>query len=402
MSRQAPAVVDRLSSYQTWSLAIGLLGVLALGLSSMMDRSVFFQAYLLGYFFWIGLSLGCLALTLLHDLSGGMWGALILRFVEAGMSTLPIMGLVFIPLLFGLPDLYLWTHPEQVAKDAVLQQQSVYLNVPFFVARAAFYFLTWIVSAYYLRRWSLDRDHAAVPRIYTGRLRWLGAGGLILFGFTSSFAAIDWVMSLEPRWSSTIYPAMVVLGGVLAGFALTVFFAALLRDCTPLSDVISRGLFNDLGSLMLMFVILWTYFSFSQFLIIYSGNTNEEIPWYIHRLADGWIWVAWAVALLEFFLPFALLIFRDLKRNARILAGIALLLVFAHFVEVYWLIIPAFHPDGFYIHWLYVAAPIAMGGIWIAVFAWNLKGQPLIPQHDRRFIENALAERAKEQLSPEA
>lgn len=402
MSNQAPAVVSRLNNVQTVSLIIGLGGLILLGYGVAIDRSQFFQAYLLGYIFWIGISLGCLTLVLLHDLSGGMWGALLLRFGEAGMSTLPIMAILFIPLLIGLGDLYIWTRPDQVARDAALQQQSVYLNVPFFLARVVFYFLAWIITAYWLRRWSLKRDLAQDPLTYTARLRRLGAGGLVLVGLTSSFAMIDWVMSLEPHWYSTLYPAMVVMGSVLGAFALLVFFAALLRNYEPLATVISRGLFNDLGSLLLMFVILWTYFAFSQFMLTYAGDTNQEITWYVERLADGWIWVGWAVAFFDFFLPFFLLIFRDIKRNAKILGAIALLLVLAQFLNTYWLIVPSFYPTGFYLQWMYIVAPIALGGIWLAVFAWNLKGQSILPQHDRRFFQLAEAQRAREQAAEHA
>lgn len=402
MSQTEASAVRRLNSIQTWSLVIGILGLMLTGLSLSFARQQFFQAYLLGYIFWLGIALGCLALVLLHNLSGGMWGALMLRFGEAGMSTLPILALLFIPLLLGIPDLYIWARPDEVARDALLQQQSPYLNVPFFIVRAALYFIVWIICGFVVRRWSLARDHSENPGKYTQRLRRLGAGGLLAFGLTASWAMIDWVMSLEPHWYSTIYAAMVVLGGVLGAFAVIVLFVVLLRTTQPLSEVVSRGLFNDLGSLLLTFVILWTYFAFSQFLIIYSGNGGQEIQWYVHRIAGGWIWVGWAVAILDFFLPFGLLIFRDVKRNAWSLGLVAALLVLAHFVEVYWLIVPSFFPTGLYLNWPFIVAPIAIGGIWIAVFAWNLKAQPIIPQHDRRFIEIAKAEIAREQAEIQA
>jgi hypothetical protein len=390
------AVVPRLRRIQNVALGIGLIGAVLLAVGAYLTPQEFFRAYLMAYFFWIGVSLGCLALALLHDISGGMWGALILRFVEAGMSTLPLMLLLYVPLLFGLGEIYRWAQPAQVAQDSILQHQSPYLNQPFFVGRTAFYFLTWIVAAFLARRWSLARDHAANPAEFTARLRRLGAAGLLLFALTSSFAAIDWVMSLEPDWWSTIYAAMIVVGGILAAFALVIVFIAVLDDREPLAGLLSKQLFNDLGSLLLMFVILWTYLAFSQFLLIYSGNGAREITWYVHRLQGGWQWVGLAVAALDFFLPFILLISRDIKRRPRVLGTIAGFLVFARLVEVFWLVMPAFHPDGFYFQWLDIVAPLAIGGLWIAVFTWNLKGQPLVPLHDRHFIESAKAELARE------
>ena len=370
--------------------AIGVIFLIAALVGAALGPAEFFQAYLLAYFFWLGMALGCLVVAMLHQLSGGMWGAVMIRFLEAGMSTLPVLMVLFAPIIAGMFYLYPWTRADQL-----LQRQSLYLNIPFFLIRALVYFIVWISIAYFLRRWSLERDVNASPDL-TWRLQRFSAIGIVLFGLTATFAVIDWVMSLEPHWYSTIYAAMVIVGAVLGAFAFTVVVVAILDTRAPLSRVVGRGLFNDLGSLLLAFVMIWTYLAFSQFLVIYSGNLIHETPWYIHRLQGGWEWLALAVAVLQFFLPFLFLLFRDVKRNAWLLAPIAALLVFARLGDVFWLIKPAFSPDRLNITWLDFVAPIGIGGIWMAMFVWNLKRKPLLPAHDRRLIEEAAAEVAHE------
>ena len=185
---------------------------------------------------------------------------------------------------------------------------------------------------------------------------------------------------------------MVLMGGVLGAFAFVIVVVALLELRAPLARVTGSGLFNDLGSLLLAFVMLWAYLGFSQFLLIYAGNLTQETPWYVHRLQGGWEWIALAVALFEFLIPFLLLVFRDIKRNPRLLAPVASLLVLARLIDVFWLIKPAFSPDQLNVSWMDFIAPVAMGGLWISLFAWQLKRHPLLPENDRRLIQEAEGE----------
>jgi hypothetical protein len=384
-----------LTRIQIGGLVVGILASIAAGLGLVLSPAQFFHAYLFAFLFWLGMALGCLALAMLHQLSGGMWGAIIIRFLEAGMMTLPLLFLLFVPVALGMYYLYPWTSPDAVARDAQLQHQYPYLNIPFFLIRAVIYFLVWISVAYLLRRWSLRRDEAASEAL-TDRLKIGSAVGIVVLGLTGTFAIIDWVMSLEPGWFSTIYGAMVLMGAVLGAFALVVLLVAWFDGYAPLSRVLAPQLFNDLGSLLLAFVMLWAYFGFSQFLLIYSGNLTQEIPWYVHRLQGGWEWLALAVAFFEFLFPFLFLLFRDLKRHPVWLAAVALVLVLARLIDVYWLVMPAFSPDRLTIGWLDLVTPAAIGGFWLAVFAWQLKRYPLLPAHDRRLIEEAEAEFAHE------
>ncbi len=393
------SMASRIGRGQWVSFVIGAVALVATAAGAITAPGQFFPAYLFAYFFWLGLALGSFFLTMLHELSGGMWGAVMLRFAEAGMSTLPLMLILFVPNVLGLLYLYPWARPDVVARDALLQHQSVYLNIPFFVARAVLYFVIWISISHLLRRWSLERDRAPSPQL-DSRFRLFSALSLVIFAVTTTFATIDWVMSLEPQWYSTVYAAMVVMGAVLSAFAFIVLVIAWFDTAAPLAQVMAPSLFNDLGSLLLAFVMIWAYLAFSQFLLIYSGNLTREVPWYVNRTQGGWEWLALASAFFEFVVPFSLLLFRELKRNALALAGVAAVLVAARVVDVYWLIVPAFSPGVLAVHWLSLTALIGIGGLWLALFAWHLRRHPILPVHDRHLVKQAEAEFADERSRP--
>lgn len=347
--------------------------------------ALFFRAYLVAYIFWLGIALGCLAILMLHHMSGGMWGAALLRILEAGARTLPALTVIGMPLYLSIPWLFSWAHPQVVQSDPSVAQKVLYLNIPFFVARTVLYFVIWNALSYFLNRWSAERDRTGDPR-HSDKLRRWGAFGEVIFGLTVTFAAIDWIMSLEPDWYSTIFPAMVALGGVLSGFAFAVLVFALLTRRATNSGVAYSQLLNDLGSLLLAFVMLWAYLSFSQYLLIWIANLTEEIPWYLLRTRGGWDTMALVVGLGYFVLPFALLIIRSVKRHAGWLAIIAALLVAARWIEVMWLVVPVFEPS-FSLNLLDVITELGMGGVWIAVFAHELAKRPLLAPTERKLVE---------------
>jgi hypothetical protein len=378
-------VQPRLERVQWGALIAGIAGMALCGLGVFLDPTQFFRSYLLAYVFWLGLPLGCLAILMVHHLVGGTWGLIIRRVLESATRTLPLMALLFVPLLFGLGDLYSWARPEIVAQDEVLRHKSVYLNVPFFAVRLGVYFVTWLALAYFLNRWSWQQDQTPegdVWRALRRRLALLSGPGLGLYGLTMTFAAIDWVMSLEPHWYSSIYGILVVVGQLLGGLALTVVATALLANHPPLSEVLAPTHLHDLGNLLLTAVLFWAYISFSQLLIIWSGNLPEEVTWYVHRTAGGWQWIALALVLFQFALPFLFLLSRDLKRQSQRLARIAAVILCMHLVEVFWIVMPAFYRGGLSVHWLDLGALIGIGGSWTAVFVWQLKGRPLLPRDD--------------------
>jgi hypothetical protein len=373
-SYQPPAALTRV---RTLALAVGVAGIALSVVGYLSSHEQFFKSYLLAYVFWIGVALGSLALSMVHHLSGGAWGVVIRRVLEAASRTLPFMAILFLPIAFGIHELYLWANPAEVAKDAILQHKAPYLNVTFFFARAAIYFVVWSALAFLLSKWSLDQEQGE-----RGQALWmmrLSGGGLLAYAITILFMSVDWIMSLDPHWFSTIYGILFMGGQALSSLAFTIAVVVLLARTEPMSRVIAPAHLHDLGKLLLAFVMLWAYFSFSQFLIIWSANLPEEIPWYLSRWDGGWQWVGLALIFGHFVLPFVLLLSRDLKRNGRTLVGVALVVIVMRLVDLFWQIGPMHGADHFGLHWLDVVAPIALGGVWVAIFTWQLQSRALLP-----------------------
>ncbi len=377
--------LDRL---QRRALIVGVVGLALCLLGAPANPQQFFQSYLQAFLFWIGISLGCLAIVMMHHLVGGTWGIPVRRLLEAGTRTLPLMAVLFVPVLVGLRSLYVWARPQEVAADPLLQQKSLYLNVPSFWIRAIVYFAIWIIVAHFLSKWSLEQDRTA-DRTLTRRLRMLSGPGIVLYGLTVTFSAIDWAMSLEPEWHSTIYGMIFMAGQGLQAIAFAIIVSYILARQGPLADVALPPRFHDLGNLTFTFLMLWTYMAFSQYLIIWAENLTDEVPWYLHRIHGGWQGIALAMIVLQFGLPFMLLLSRVIKRSARVLSLVAALILCMQLVDFFWLVAPTFHPSVLSLHWMDVVAPIGIGGIWIAVFIRQLQGKSLVPLHDPR-LEGAV------------
>jgi len=380
-----PASLDALRQR---SLTIGVVGLVAAAAGAFISPGQFFHSYLLAFLFWLAAALGGLALAMLQHLSGGGWGVVLRRIFEAAARTLPWMAVFFLPLVFGLRELYPWTDAAKVAGDAILKEKAAYLNVPFFLVRAAACFAVWIGLATLLTRWSATQDRTGDPAIAV-RLRNTSAIGTVLYFITMTVAAIDWAMSLEPHWFSTMYGFLFVIGQGLMGLCLAIVMARRLSAEAPMSGVYNAGHFHDFGKLLFAFTMVWAYLSFSQFLIIWSANLPEEIPWYQHRMSHGWEYIGLALVAAHFAVPFIVLLSRKSKRNAALLAGMALWLIAARFVDLFYLIGPEAYPDGLGFHWLDLAALLGLGGVWVALFVSNLKSRPLLPLRDAG-LENAL------------
>jgi hypothetical protein len=373
---------EMITGWQRRSLVAGLLGVGAAVVAVILNREGFLRSYLFGFLYWTGMSLGCLGILLLHHTVGGKWGMVIRRMCEAGARTIPFMGVLLIPILLSMGVLYVWTGAE-AAHDPTIRSKAAYLNVPFFIGRAFFYFVVWSAYAFLLSRWSAEQDATGDPRLIH-RMRAVSAPGLVVFVLTTTFAFIDWIMSLEPHWYSTVYGAMFLVGQGLEAFAFLIAVLILLAQRPPLSETVTPQHLHDLGNLMLAFTVLWAYLSFSQFLIIWSGNLPEETPWYVRRLGGGWGVVAATLVLFHFVLPFLLLLQRDVKRRASWLLAVCFLMLAIRVVDVYWVVKPAFYGTRLILQWTDFVAPIAVGGLWLAIFFWQLRRKPLLPLRDPR------------------
>jgi hypothetical protein len=384
------ADVPALARLQRYGLVAAFWGILAGVVGAFVDLDQFFRSWLIGFLFCLGLSLGSLALLMLQHLSGGHWGLAGRRVFEAASRNLPFATLLFVPLLFGLPRLYTWAQPDAVRTEHVLQQKALYLNVPFFLGRAVLYFAIWNLCAWFLNAWSAgqDRGEVAVHPSDTRRFRTVSAPGLLIYVITMTFASVDWIMSLDPHWYSTIFGLIFVVSQGLAAFSLVIAVLALLSNVEPYATYLRPGLhFLDLGKLLLAFVMLWAYLSFSQFLIVWSGNLPEEITFFANRFTGGWQYVSILILLGHFALPFVLLLSRDLKRRPRLLAQVAVWILLMRVVDLIWYIEPMFPHRRFPIHWMDVALPLGLTGVWLFLFARNLRSRALLPLNDPFFKE---------------
>jgi hypothetical protein len=385
-----PGELKRVS---TMALGVGAVFSALLVFGLLIDRAQFFHAYLVGFIFWIGITLGSTALLMLQHLTGGAWGLIIRRVLEAASRTLPLMLILFLPILLGLNQIYIWTNRAQMDQVPALREKTAhYLNPAFFTVRAAVYFAIWLVMMWLLNTWSLQNDRTANRRLLK-RLQMLSGPGLGLLIITITFASIDWVMSLDPAWSSTIFGLIFVASWSLSALAFGILVMSWLARREPMEAVVRTSHFHDWGNLMMALVMLWMYFAFSQYLIIWSGNLPEETVWYVARKHDGWGVIALAIVILQFAFPFLTLLSRAAKNSPQRLGMLALLILVMRVVDVIWLIEPSFNREHFHLSWMDIVAPIAVGGLWIATFAWQLQKRSLVPINDPQ-LEQALTAHA--------
>ncbi|HEY6341831.1 MAG TPA: hypothetical protein VIY49_10090 [Bryobacteraceae bacterium] len=372
----SPPLEEDIARWQRQAvIASVVLSIISI-IGAFFNPGDFFRSYLFGYLFWIGLGLGAMALLMLQYLTGGRWGVVTRRPLEAASRTLPWLALLFIPIAAGIPYLYHWAHRDLVVRDSILLHRSVYMNPVFFIVRAIVYFAIWICLTYFLNKWSRQEDSWGDQ---TTRLARLSAPGLVLYVFTVTFSAIDWAESLEDHFFSTMWGFLFVADQGITVLCFAILFSLVLTRWQPMADVLRAARFHDLGKLLLVFVMLWAYFAFSQLLIIWSGNLSNEIPWFLPRIGTTWGWLGGALIVLQFIVPFLMLLSRPLKRNAWALSSVAILLLLMRFVDLFWIVMPSTYRTGFHISWLSFTVPIALGAIWIALFLQNLKRAPLLP-----------------------
>jgi hypothetical protein len=395
---ESTALHPYLDTLQQRALIVGVLGIVATIVGYFTAHEQFFRSYLLAFTFWIGLPLGSIGILMIHHVGGGTWAFSIRRLLEAGSRTLPLMFFLSLPILFlGMHELYEWTHLEVVAHDDILLHKAPYLNESFFIIRTFFYFAVWGILAFFLNRWSLQQDQTT-ETYPTHRLQIISGPGIVLFFLTVTMASIDWLMSLEPHWFSTIFGVIYIVGMGLMTWGFMYLVALPLSRRKPLDWLITEQRLRDLGTFMLACVMLWAYTSFSQLLIIWSANLPEEITWFITRLEGGWQYIGYGMVLFHFAVPFLFLISSTMKSKTKLLSFLAIGLIFMRLVDLYWIIAPAFtkvpaehgpsfHSTGITLHWLDLAIPIGIGGILISLFFSQLKKRILIAQNDPRFAD---------------
>ena len=397
---QAPA---QIGNWRNLSLGIGgifSLIILVVAVIFPEYREQALRSWLLGFIFWAGIGIGSLGVLMLQYLTGGAWGVVIRRIVEAGSRTLPIIAVLFIPLAVGVyfHSFYEWTHLP--ADDHIVEWRGSYMTVTWWIIRAALYFLLWGVMAYLLNGWARKQDAATDVETAAkalGDATAFSGPTMVFYVLIITFATVDWMMMLEPHWFSTIWGLMFVAGWALSCYCFVVALLAWMIDKAPMNRVLTKRHFHDLGKLMLAFVIVWAYFNFSQLIIIYSGNLPEETVWYLPRMTSGWGVVGLLLVFFHFAFPFLVLLQQDFKRKAKWLAAMAVFILVMRVVDMYYLIGPSPRValggarldlvGGFSL--LDIAAPIAVGGIWLWWFFGELLKYPLVPVNDP-FLENAI------------
>jgi hypothetical protein len=388
MSTLPTPVRADLDRVQRGALIVGVAALLLCVIGAPFSPTQFFRAYTTVYQFFLGLALGNMVILMLYHLTGGAWGFLIRRFLEAGMRTLPLLAVLFTPVACGIWWLFPWAQDDRKGQIA-LGVRNWYLNPAFFWGRAALYFILWNMIAFFLSRWSREQD-ATGATVLPRKFRLLSAPSFVIYGATITFASVDWAMSLTPAFHSTMWGPLYAAGQLVSGMALATLVLCLLVAEPPLRRVVSLEALNDVGNLLFSFLIIWAYMAFFQFMLIWMANMRDEVIWYLPRGEGGWRVVIWAVFLLHFAVPFFCLLMRTVKRDPPSLARVAGLLLFMHLVYLYWQIVPSVDPeDDITAHWMDILMPFGIGGIWLAFYVWQLKRFPLLPLHDTSAVSAA-------------
>ena len=389
LNERPTGVIDGLSSK---AMIFGGIGAVVTAFGFFTARDTFFQSYLIGYMFWMYITLGSLGLLMVQYLSGGAWGIVTRRVFEAAVKTLPVMAILFLPIAFDATHLYEWARPEALL-DKAIQTKAAYLNLNFFYARAVGYFVIWSALAFTITGWSAKQDIEPLQPAGESerKFRLLSGPGLVLFVLTITFMSVDWMMSLDPHWTSTIYGVLFIGSAGLSTLAFTIVILAKLKAVKPMSEVMTVDRFHDLGKLMYAFVLLWAYFSVSQLIIVWSANLPEEIPFYLRRFSGTWGWVSVAVLIGHFVIPFMFLLSRSIKRNPKLASSVAIFILIMRSVELSWMIAPMVRHDAHAggPNVFDFAAVLAVGLVWLFFFFRNLASRSVVPAHDP-YLKDAL------------
>ena len=372
---QHPPLIEQINTIRKRALIAGVVAIAVCAIALFTDPRSFFTSYLVGYTYWWQFAVGGLGLVLLHQLVGGNWGVPVRPILSAATSTMLPLAVLAVPIYLGVDYIFPWTNPEYIHSNHLLEQKTFFLNKPFFVMRAPIYFGIWLFLGFTLNT-ATKRQMRATGLPNAEGLKFISGIGLLALFLSATFASFDWIMSLDPLWYSTIYGALVIVGGGVSMFALCAAVAALLpfqlkgENNTIYSA--ARGTLGDLGTLLLAFIMLWTYFAFSQYLIIWNGDLPEEISWYMIRREHGWAIVSFVIGLFHFVVPFFCLMSREFKETPKLLGGLALGILVMRLVDVFWNIVPSLERTGFQIAWTDPFAVVGIGGLWTAAFLWKL------------------------------
>lgn len=375
------------STVQRTALLVGGVGLIAaIILGFFAGGETFFQSYLFAFLFWLGLALGCLIMLFVQHVAGGSWGALIRRPLESGAMVLPVMALLFIPLLFGMGSLFEWTQTEFLESHPLVAAKTGYLNTPFFIVRALIYFAVWGYGAWYFYQQSGKQDENPDESSRIGfKMKSISGPWIVAYVTTMTFAAIDWSMSLTPEFFSGIYSVIFMIGQAITAVCFIIFITVYLASKNKeVDELLTSKRLQDLGNFLMAFTMFWAYTSIAQVIIIWSNNIIETNPYYVLRFSPAWQGVGLFLIFFGFAAPFVILFSRWVKRKRQALVWVAIWAIFVRLLDLFYIVIPNFEREGFALHLLDVVLLVAMGGIWLAAFAFTFKTRSVLPLHDPR------------------
>ena len=380
------ASISSINRVQLIAFIVGLVGIVAGAIGAFADTTSFMQAYLFAFLFWIGLSLGGFPLLLTQHIAGGSWGATIRRPLEAAMMVLPIMALLFIPIVLGMNHLYPWMHAEYVASHPTVAAKTSYLNQTWFIIRAIIYFALWILSAWFFVKTGTQQDsdkkNAKKLQLRMGKA---SVPWFVVFFVTMTLAAVDWSMSLTPVWYSGIYGTIFITIQTISTLSLAILSLIYIAKTESVVDkLLTTKRLQDLGNFLMAYIIFWAYVNFAQLIIIWSNNITETNTWYVARFVEPWKSVSLFLLFFGFFATLAILISRWVKRKRGALAIVSIWAFFVQLLYTFYVIIPAFERSGFVFKWLDLALFAGIGGIWLASYIFQLKSRPIVPINDPR------------------
>lgn len=392
MQPETPSTATGIARWQPIALGIGVLGLAISVVGFVTNRQQFFRSWLPSWLFWFSIVAGALAVLMLQYVTGGEWGLMIRRPLGAAARTMWVLLILFVPVAIGFRQIFPWADTTYVDYREIQELKGFYLNPKFFFIRAIVYFGFFLLWAWRIRVLSLEFYRTRSPYTELSRRKW-AASGLVLVVLAMTFASIDWMMSTEPKWSSTMYGITFTVGCGLSAFAFVIFFLSRLAHTDAMAEVLRPMHLRDLGNLMLAFVMFYAYTSFSEYLLIWYANLHEEIPHYLVRQHGGWGTIAAALVLFHFFLPFFMLLMRPIKDRPETIAVVTVIIIVMRYIAIYWLVAPSWYGEQFAYSWMDLASLIGIGGIWLWAFIGQLKGQTIIPIHET-WVEEAIREGA--------
>jgi hypothetical protein len=374
----------------------GVVGALGIGGSLLLragDPKQFVFSWLVSFVFFLSIAIGALFFVLIHFIANASWSTVVRRLAENVMGTLPLFAVLFVPIALGMPELFHWTDPEALAHDPLLAAKQGYLNTGFFLVRAAICLGAWTLLSWWFLAQSRRQDQSGDPAI-TRRSVVVSAPALLVFAITVSVAAMDWIMSIDPHWFSTIFGVYYFSGSLVGFFAFLAILTTALTRAGLLGDTVTAEHFQDIGKLLFAFTVFWAYIGFSQYFLIWYANIPEETIWYLHRTAGSWMTVSLVLGFGHFAVPFLFLMSRHVKRNRTLLVLGALWMLLMHLIDLHWLVMPTLHHDGPQVSLLDITTLLGIGGLFVAVLGLHMRRHALVPLRDPRLAKSLSFENA--------